>query len=286
MISIKKDFDTPPEKLVLSNRNEQIKDALLNKSKHDFKSSIYRDTVYDRLLALYRNKCAYCESHSLAAAPFQVEHFRPKKEKTKGTDKHTGYYWLGYEWSNLTLGCSSCNSSKGTHFPVKATRITKPLIDETTELPFPNYSRIDSDILKSEKAILLNPEIDEVEKHFYFLPNGEIVGIDERGKETIIKLKLNRQPLVFNRKKLLDDYLKELKSILEDFLTKTINHDQCYYAIKQVFIRIATQQNPEKPYSRFGYFMFYKFDIFFANQLEIKQKEAILKFFELFKNGK
>ena len=78
MISIKKDFDTPPEKLVQSKRNDQIKDALITKNEHKFKSSIYRKTTIDALETLYNFKCAYCESDTSAGAPFQVEHFRPK----------------------------------------------------------------------------------------------------------------------------------------------------------------------------------------------------------------
>ncbi len=283
MISIKKDFDTPPERLVQSNRIAQIKDALITKNEHKFKSSIYRKTTIEALETLYNHKCAYCETDTSAGAPFQVEHFRPKA-KTEGDTTHNGYYWLAYEWSNLTLGCSACNNAKKNHFPVQGGRITEPILD-ATNFPLPNYFRIDSDELKNEQAVLLNPEIDVVENHFYFTPNGEIVGRDERGKETINKLKLNRKRLVFWRKKLLDDYLKAIKNILEDFLTHQIDIEQCRYAIKLEFAKITLQQNPDKTYSRFGFFMFNKFEFFFANQLEAKQKEAILKFFELFKQG-
>ncbi|CAH0996541.1 hypothetical protein EMA8858_02673 [Emticicia aquatica] len=283
MISIKKDFDTPPEKLVQSKRNEHIKDALVTKNEHKFKSSIYRKTTIDALETLYNFKCAYCESDTSAGAPFQVEHFRPKA-KTEGDATHKGYYWLAYEWSNLTLGCSACNNAKKNHFPIKGNRISEPILD-ATGFPLVTYLSIDSDELKGEQAVLLNPEVDVVENHFYFTPDGKIVGVDDRGKTTIEKLKLNRKRLVFWRKKLLDDYLKSIKNILEDFLTKQRDIDQCRYAIKLEFEKITLQQNPEKQYSRFGFFMFSKFEIFFANQLEKKQKEAVLKFFELFKQG-
>lgn len=284
MISIKKDFDSPPAKLVESNRNTQLLDALTTKNKHKFNSSIYRKTTIEALKLLYNNKCAYCESDGSASAPFQVEHFRPKA-KTEEDDNHNGYYWLAYEWSNLILGCSSCNRAKGNYFPVKGTRIVKPLVDEFTSLPLTNYLKIDSDELKGEEAILLNPEIDEVENHFYFIPNGEVVGIDNRGKVTIEKLQLNRQPLRIWRKKIVDSYLDEMQRILTDFGLGRIKMRECQYAMKQVFIRIALQQNPKTPYSRFGFFMFNKFEIFFANQLKNKQREAVLKFFDLFKRG-
>lgn len=283
MISIKKDFDSPPEKLVQSNRIAQIRDALVSKNEHKFKSSIYRQTTIEALETLYNHKCAYCETDTSAGAPFQVEHFRPKA-KTEGDATHKGYYWLAYEWSNLTLGCSACNNAKKNHFPIKGIRVNEPILD-TTNFPLPTYFRIDSDELKNEQAVLLNPEVDVVENHFYFTPDGKIIGIDERGKETIDKLKLNRKRLVFWRKKLLDDYLKTLKNILEDFLANQIDIDQCRYAIKLEFTKITLQQNPDKQYSRMGFFMFSKFEFFFANQLETKQKNAILKFFDLFKQG-
>lgn len=283
MISIKKDFDTPPEKLVQSKRIDQIKDALVTKNEHKFKSSIYRKTTIEALETLYNFKCAYCETDTSAGAPFQVEHFRPKA-KIEDDAAHKGYYWLAYEWSNLTLGCSACNNAKKNHFPIKGNRINDPLLD-SAGFPLPSYLSINSNELKGEQAILLNPEIDIVENHFYFTPDGKIAGLDERGKITIEKLKLNRKRLVFWRKKLLDDYLKALKNILEDFLAKQIDIDQCRYAIRLEFEKITLQQNPEKQYSRFGFFMFNKFEFFFANQLESKQKEAILKFFDLFKRG-
>lgn len=96
MISIKKDFDSPPEKLLNSKRDLQIRDALNTKNKHKFRSSIYRKTTIEVLENLYHFKCAYCESDTSAGAPFQVEHFRPKA-KTEGDLDHFGYYWLACE---------------------------------------------------------------------------------------------------------------------------------------------------------------------------------------------
>lgn len=152
-------------------------------------------------------------------------------------------------------------------------------------MPTSEYLSLNSQLLLNEQALLLNPEIDKVEEHFYFLPTGEIVSKDERGETTIDILKLNRKRLIFWRKKLLEDYLKELKSILEDRLTGQIDNDKCRYAIKQVLKRVISQQNTAMQYSRFGYFMFNKFNIFFAEQLETKQRQAILTFLDLFKKG-
>jgi uncharacterized protein (TIGR02646 family) len=283
MISIKKDFENPPQLLVQSRRDDHIKDALTTKNEHKFNGSIYRDKTKTALEMLYKHKCAYCETDTTAGAPLQVEHFRPKA-KTEGDSAHYGYYWLAYEWSNLTLGCSICNRKKGIHFPIFGTRIHEPLLG-TDGLPTSEYLSLNSAIFLGEQAILLNPEIDKVEKHFCFLPTGEIKGVDKRGKKTIEILDLNRLQLTFHRRKILDDNLKELAHILEEFGRKLINIDQCRYAVKQVFERIKLLQNPDKQYSRFGYFLYHEFDIFFANQLLPKQRDALLKFFDLFKNN-
>jgi hypothetical protein len=145
---------------------------------------------------LYHYKCAYCETEISAGAPPQAEHFRPKAKTTKCDSKHKGYYWLAYEWSNLTLGCSICNRNKGNHFPIVGIRIDEPLVD-SEGLPTIEYLRLNSAIFLGEQALLLNPEIDDVEKHFYFIPTGEIKELGDRGKATIDILKLNRDRLVF-----------------------------------------------------------------------------------------
>jgi uncharacterized protein (TIGR02646 family) len=287
MISVKKDFNKPPQKLLDSKRNELIKDALNLRNEHKFRSSVYRETTIEALETLYQYKCAYCEADTSAGAPFQVEHFRPKAkvENIPDDSEHYGYYWLAYEWSNLTLGCSRCNNAKKNHFPITGTRIAEPLASDADGLPTSEYLRLDSDILLAEQAVLLNPEIDEVEKHFYFLPNGEIKELSERGKKTIEILKLNRTRLKFWRKKLIDDFLSEMKETLEDYISQKIDISTCRYTFKKVFNKIVQQQQPDKQYSRFGFFMFTKFEFFFANQLQPKQRQVILTFFEMFRNG-
>jgi uncharacterized protein (TIGR02646 family) len=284
MISIKKDFKHPPQLLVESQRNNHIKDALITKNKHNFNGSIYRDKTKSALKTLYKHKCAYCETDTTAGAPLQVEHFRPKAG-IMGDSTHYGYYWIAYEWSNLTLGCSICNRKKGINFPIFGTRILEPQLG-ADGLPTSDYLSLNSAIMLNEQSVLLNPEIDKVEKHFYFLPNGEIKGVGERGEKTIEILDLNRQRLVLGRRKIWDDYANDIKVILKDFRTKKSNKVTFKTEIKRVFKKILFHKSPNNEYSRFGYFIFDKFEIFAANKFKDKQLEAILKFFELFKQGK
>ena len=79
--------------------------------KGNYSSSRYgHNIVRKELEYLYLGKCCYCETKINPVSTAHVEHFRPKSKIT-GVNKN-GYYWLGYEWSNLLLACPSCNGIK------------------------------------------------------------------------------------------------------------------------------------------------------------------------------
>ncbi len=285
MISVKKDFNTPPTELNTDKRTARIKDALLLKNSHKFDSSVYRDGTINELESedLYHNKCAYCQTDTTAGAPMQVEHYRPKSGVAK--DKtHEGYYWLAYEWSNLLLSCSKCNNRKRTQFPIEGTRIMVAKIG-TDGLPETDYLLADSSVYKSEKALLLNPELDEVEKHFVFLPNGEMKALSKQGQKTIEVCDLNRNDLVIKRLSLVNKYFDRVQLIMKDFLSDKIDKKTFKYSLNSFLTEIAALQNRVNDYSRLGYFMFAKFDHFFSNRLETKQRKAIQKAFTLFLSG-
>ena len=81
--------------------------------------------VRDALDKMFSGKCAYCESLIAVVATAHIEHFRPKQK----------YPSLTFTWTNLLLGCPTCNDGahKGTKFP-KA-RDNGPFIDPATEDP-------------------------------------------------------------------------------------------------------------------------------------------------------
>ena len=283
MISVKKDFEDLPSKLFESNRLELILDSITNKNKHIFKSKVYRDATLEVLEKLYNYKCAYCETDTSAGAPMQVEHYRPKAKVTEDST-HLGYYWIAYEWSNLILSCSKCNNKKRNRFPVLNNRISVPTLG-VNGLPTNEFNLANSLIFAGEGAQLLHSEIDIIEDHFLFNENGEIIGKTQRALETIKICGLNRKELVFKRFAICQEFKNDIKEILIDFLSQQITPDQCRDSIKRVFKKLALLQDPKKQYSRFGYFLFYKFDLFIADTLEEKQRNAVKKFFELFKNG-
>ncbi len=75
------------------------------------------------------------------------------------------------EPKNLVYACSRCNLYKGDYF-----------------------SETDSD------KKIFNPRSDSSENHFIFLANGQVQPLTETGKFTIVRLRLNRESLVENRR--------------------------------------------------------------------------------------
>ncbi len=239
MISIKKDKLQPK---VLN--NNWIQSELLEiKDKPNsgelIKSKYSDEEVKVALNNLYNNKCAYCEGlTNTAKFASRIDHYRPKNGIRVGKNKienHKGYYWLGYEWTNLLPTCEKCSIKKSNQFPLKdeSTRISDNLAKEgflvNNEFIFDNF-KIEK--LNKEKRLLLNPEIDEVEKHLYFLPNGEISHLTEEGEKSIEVYDLNRSSLIYERKKIIDDLIGELLDIL---ITYSIDYKSLSMRINEFF---------------------------------------------------
>ncbi|MFK7948537.1 MAG: hypothetical protein AB8G11_13175 [Saprospiraceae bacterium] len=185
--------------------------------------------VRNTLITLYKSKCAYCEGKiEVSNSTPRIEHYRPKNG-IKGIPKneHKGYYWLGYEWTNLLLACEVCNNStyKSNKFPLEDenTRVSDDLkkegfIDTNDEFQFEKF-QANSNILSKEKRLLLNPEIDDVNKHLYFTPKGII---KERNHSKMGKTSINVYGL--NRSNQSDgiDLIKGRKGILVDLINKLL----------------------------------------------------------------
>lgn len=176
-------------------------------------STLYRsNSIKIALQGIYNGKCAFCEQVPIGS-PAQVEHFRPK-DGINGVI-HTGYYWLAFDWSNLLLACGNCNSSKGTHFQIfnEGARVTEPSVLSDGIDEDANFIRNIPLILERPK--LLNPEIDNPQKHLVYTPDGEVVHLSDMGEESKIRYNLNRDELFVNgRKKKKDDIeIKFLKRL-------------------------------------------------------------------------
>jgi uncharacterized protein (TIGR02646 family) len=257
---------------------EHIKKAIEEKDGDIYSCSNYRhEEVLKQLKDIYHNKCCYCESKSGHVAPLQVEHFRPKKRLKKekpGDEMHEGYYWLGYEWSNLLLSCPKCNGpdAKGTRFPISGKRVYH-------DSPFNNNGEINSfdrtrliasnSPLADEKPLLLNPEYNDYDPkdHFKFDNQGEIIGITDRGKATIDICKLNRSELFLMRKKVVDQFLSEIKRLVYAYKIKKIHKKGFRFLLEDIFEDILKITKPEEEYCLWGQYIFKEFGYCISSQI-------------------
>ncbi len=101
------------------------------------------------LSGLSHHKCWYCETREIRS-DYEVDHFRPKA-KVSECPRHSGYWWLALDPSNMRLSCRFCNQrrvgvetsgGKADHFPVR---------DESCRALGP------SDDLDAEQHVLLDP---------------------------------------------------------------------------------------------------------------------------------
>ncbi|MBI1929970.1 HNH endonuclease [Candidatus Poribacteria bacterium] len=288
MIHIQKDYAQIPSGLNSEGAEKKREAALREGNQHEFSAHYYaHDSVKEKLREIYWDKCAYCESRMSVGASWRVEHYRPKN-KLKDDERHTGYYWLAYEWSNLLLSCEICNSKKSNQFPIQGTRVERPQEDRAEW-------RADSESFKAEKPLILNPELDQPEEHLVFLPNGYIKEKDgsERGRKTIEICDLNREDLRIARKDWVDrfsddirDQVKIILELQEAGELQTLN--RVVYVLElafgTLFENLMDMKNPEREYSRLGWHMVNDFKRFFVDNLpEGEPREIVTVAFELFR---
>lgn len=159
---------------------------------------------------LFYGKCAYCENKVQDISWGNVENHRPKLNTVdlEGNIFPDHYWWLRYEWENLYYVCQKCNLMKGTRFPIRGKRV-----------------EVDGK-LEDENPLLLDPCVDDPDKHILFSEDGRVIGRTERGTVTIQVLNLNREELIKARKRELVLFRKKVttisnEGILEEFIQPT-----------------------------------------------------------------
>ena len=218
------------------------------------------EDVKNALEELFFKKCAYCECFYAINQPVDVEHFRPKGA-IKGDEAHPGYWWLAMKWENLLPSCIDCNrrrkhklfdfespdedidaeevrnleegsAGKKDIFPIDGVRAKNP-----------------NDDLLREKALLLQPCIDEPTEHLVFSIHGHWATVaprtlddgswDPKGKASIEVYGLNRISLVQAR----TEKLMKLKRDGEylDFFLTTATRDDLPEDIRDEHIKKAEQ---------------------------------------------
>lgn len=275
MIKINKTVDTIPVSLTsvgikeFAEAKKQLKETGVVKV--DFKAYRMED-VKDKLIEVFKKKCAYCESTFLVNSPGAVEHFRPKgkAKHSKGfSEKYQGYYWLAAKWENLLLSCTDCNSVRRHFATGEKGKISMgkqdqfPLADEKLRC-----YRHSQDISR-EKAVmfLVNPcdDKEDPELFFEFTTEG-IIKIHSalqtdfektKSQKSIDIYALRRQELVDARK---EHYLKEIGAKILDIEklkeTLTLLPENAMAAIQNINSQINSKLreliklgNPENRYS-------------------------------------
>ncbi|SDM66105.1 HNH endonuclease family protein [Kriegella aquimaris] len=282
MKKVTKDFINIPSSLTSNNCRSKVIKSLSEKGKHQFSTPYYASSIIKtKLSQIYNNKCAFCENDTTAGASLQVEHYRPKAKVTEEAN-HPGYYWLGYEWSNLLYSCSKCNRSKANFFPIKSTgtRINNPSIISSGELNFSKLRSYYVDYL-NEGPLIINPEVTCPRKHITFLPSGKIKGNTDEGKETILKCKLYRNPLVIARKKLISDVLFELKKVVNDFNKNNVGKETVRYVVKNEVLKLLKLYNNNQSFSELARTALLNFEYYFIRRFGLQKNQALLrKYFE------
>jgi uncharacterized protein (TIGR02646 family) len=272
MKKVKKNQQQIPKPL--SECDAKIEELLEEKNEHNFSSYYYASKdVKQKLSEIYNDKCAYCETDTSAGAALQVEHYRPKK-KVIEDQKHEGYYWLAYEWTNLLYACSACNRAKSTHFPIKGKRSYEPpLQDESL-----NKAKCKSNCtdLINEEALILNPEEESfrAKEHFVILPNGKIKGKTERAEATIQKCKLHRKNLILARKKIIHEHFRAIMLDFKRYNSDEINLEQLEYGLQKEVEAIIGRVAKNQEYTLLAKDMLKHFDYFFTRRFQ--QKEQIV----------
>jgi hypothetical protein len=180
----------------------------LEHSKHYYRGDKHNHNhVIYKLLELYNKKCAFCEKEY---NNLDVDHYRPK-DAVFEDNRHSGYFWIGYEWSNLLPVCKSCNQDyKKTQFPLKKTGKRLKFSTSWSQNDFKKveFTNLDN-INKLEKPLLLNPEEKDFnpKKHIKFNRDGIPTGLSVRGSETIRICGLDNSTLNKHRKEKFDEIL-------------------------------------------------------------------------------
>lgn len=235
MIRVEKDAMVVPSKLQTHFKNGQervicskITSLLEARSTKVGQKSILAKDIYQgakaELMKLYHGKCAYCET-SMRARGLQIEHYRPI---------NGGYYWLAYEWTNLTLACASCNGAKGSEFPITGKKISQP------GKPKAYRWFTDRGPYLNERPIYLNPEHDDPSPFLRFKYDGYLESCcpTGRGAGTINACDLNCKELISWRLKAINQFRDRFQDALQSLLTSPVTKQHYLKWSDESFARI------------------------------------------------
>lgn len=141
---------------------------------------------------------------------YDIGFFRPELRamNANGTVSPAHYWWLGWDWNNLFLICSSCLVAKENKFPIAAAN--RASFSEQQDMS--NLRKG----LEEEEALLIDPcQKGLFEKRHILFKRGKALGVDAIGQQTISVFKLNRPNLEANRLLVSEAKAKEIEMIFQ-----------------------------------------------------------------------
>lgn len=243
--------------------------------------------VREALDLIYNNKCAYCECEIGAVSTPHIDHHRPINSYAEigNPQHHNGYYWLGYEWSNLVLSCPSCNGTKSSKFPLllpQAREITAPPLQAGR----PDYELLNifGGFFIGEEPLLINPEWIDPDGHLTVNYFGMLEAIDNSiyGKTTIDVCDLNRIPLCEERQAILDKFIEKIDiEIFEHYRDDTLQTSTAQYQhrLNMIFEEIISHQHEEVEYNMLGRCIVDKFDELILEDIEPEFRQEVMDYF-------
>ena len=282
---IAKDYNNPIARAQLESTscNQDVCNSVqVSKGKYQ-KAKFGHKIVRDQLRLIYHDKCCYCESSIRPVSTPHIEHFRPQKAITEVNKK--GYYWLGYEWTNLLLACPTCNGIKSTKFPILRNNhlVTHPQ-DINQKIDFTKFS-IDSDFYKEERPLIINPERINPEKLFYIDYFCYLIPVKNNrlAKTTIKEIKLNRNDLVAARQKYVNNIIDDIEEQLRiKYSHPGLTDLQFKIQLEIIFKKIIVQIYPTEEYTMLGRNMIERFDELILEDIEPAFRKEIYNLFVRF----
>ncbi|MDC5006486.1 TIGR02646 family protein [Acinetobacter baumannii] len=192
--------------------------------------------IRNNLEDIYNGKCAYCETK---VEQYHIDHYRPKSI----------YYWLAYSWDNLIIACQKCNEHKNNLFDIDSQRAKfRKRINKLNDI-----NKISIRYDRYERPKLINLEIFDPYLYLTFSRNGMISSNNANVNYTIELCKINRKWLNDARRKIIEDFAKNLE--VEITLHNSIEEQ---YMAAKVLVRNFIQDSKNK---RNQYLAFRKFHI-------------------------
>ena len=199
-----------------------------------FKRSIYGNgRVKNVLKGAQNSKCCFCEARFDANYQGDVEHYRPKGAIGSGKTKiRPGYYWLAYTWNNLYYACADCNQYRK--------RAAFPLVDETDRALDHHGTIGDEDPLILDPGGPRDPR-----DHIRFV--GDVpTWTTAAGRETIRRLKLDREALCRDRRK----HFRLLQAMIDIIrLNQFDERPEAIRCVREARSHLMNCMKPESEYS-------------------------------------